>query len=121
MKTYQRGVSCVACLLVALVVLSFALGGFKVVQAYLQNIAISRVLSATAKEANERELPNQEIRLDYIRRASVDGIPEVQADDIEIDRSSGAVVLRAEYTVTLPLFFNAALVLDYKPTSEGKQ
>ena len=120
MRAYQRGVGCVACLVVTLVVLFFAMSGLKVVQAYLQNTTIDRVLSASAKEANEKALSNQEIVLDYVRRASVEGIPEIRAEDIDIDRSSGVVALSAEYTVTLPLFYNASLLLDFKPHSEGK-
>jgi len=55
--------------------------------------------------------------MSFSKRASIDDITAVKAEDIEIASSGGRLELSASYAIKVPLVANVTLCLEFNPTS----
>lgn len=117
MAKQQRGLTFANLLLWAFLIVFGAIGGMKVVPAYVENKTIQGILETIAHDPDMQDAPPADIRLSFYKRASINNITEVGPSDIVITKTSSGLVLSVSYKVNIPLIGNASLLLDFNPSS----
>ena len=113
----QRGVSMFGFMLVAVVVIIFAMLAMKLVPAYIEFFSVKKILNAMGQDSETKSMSNIEIRNSFSKRANVGYVTVVKPSDLEIDRSGGKMVISTEYEYRTPLVANISLVVDFKASS----
>lgn len=113
----QRGISLVGFILIAVGVVLAAILGMKVVPAYVHNAQIAQIFKTIANDPSMQGATVREIKDSYGKRANVNYITDITAEDIEISKDDGQLTLSTYYTVKVPLVGNATLVLEFNPSS----
>jgi len=85
--------------------------------ANIQNAKINSVFSTIANDPDMQKASPREIRMSFEKRASVDEISAITSRDIDIASGDGVLELSANYSVTVPLFANINLLLEFNPSS----
>lgn len=117
MKAKERGIACLGCLIATVIVVGLAVGGVRIVKAYLENAEINHLLQSMAQDAELQEASENAIRIAFARRASVAEINAIQPDDVQVSRRSGLISLSAEYVVNIPVAGNLSITLNFNPHS----
>lgn len=113
----QKGLTLTG-LLVACVILGIVgILAIKVVPAYTEYFSIVDQLKAIADDPGMQDASRKDIDDAFSRRADAGYITAIGPSDIDINKSSGKLVLSADYTVRIPLFANISLVIDFNPSS----
>lgn len=114
----QRGLSMIGFLLVAALVVMAAMVAMKLVPAYIEFFSVKKILVSMSQEADFRGRSNADIRNIFSRKTSADYVSVVKADDLMIDRSSGAPVVSVDYEFRTKLIGNVSLVVDFSASSD---
>ena len=117
MPARQRGLSFFGFIFGAFVLVLASIGGLKLIPAYIEDAKINNLFTAIANDPEMQRAGPRDIKMSFNKRASIDNITAVKADDIEITTSGGRLVLSASYAVKVPLIANASLYLEFNPTS----
>ncbi len=117
MPATQRGLSFVGFIFSAILLVIVAIVGLKLVPAYVENAQISKIFSAIASDPEMQRASVSDIRTSFSKRASIDDVTVIKAEDIKIVNYGNRVVLSADYAVKLPLAGNVSLYLEFKPSS----
>ena len=107
----QRGLSLIGFLLVAAVVLVFALVAFRMVPAYVEWYTVQKALDNTMRETNDPTLAN--VRRSIERKLNADYADAVYAKDVEVTRNGNTVTASVSWQKKLPLVSNVSLVIDF--------
>lgn len=118
MQKYQRGLSLSGLLLGAVILVFVSLLVMKLIPPYLQNAEINKLFTTIANDPDMQKVSLNEIRNSFSRRASIDNITAIRADEIDIDTSADKPVLTASYFVKIPLVANISLYLDFNSASK---
>jgi hypothetical protein len=113
----QRGVNFVGFVMILAGILFVVILGIKTVPAYMHSMQIAQILKTIATEPGMRDAPAKVIRDSFSKRADINYISDINADDIDINKTDGQLILSASYSVKIPLVGNATLVLDFNPSS----
>lgn len=116
----QRGLSFFGFIFGAFVLVFASITGLKLIPAYMEEAKISHTFNVIANDPEMQRAAPRVIRDSFSRRASVDDIKAIKAEDIEIVSEEGKPVLSASYSVKIPLVANISLYLDFNPSSAGK-
>ena len=120
MVAKQRGVS-LSGLLIWMVLLVFAgIGAMKLIPAYMQNSEIKGIFYTIAHDPEMQGAPARNIRESFDKRAMMNNISVVTAEDINVDKNAGGLLLSVSYAVKVPLAGNVSLLLEFNPSSAGK-
>ncbi|MCX7192211.1 MAG: DUF4845 domain-containing protein [Proteobacteria bacterium] len=114
----QRGLSFSGFIFGALCLVLVMVFGLKLIPPYIQHAEINKLLSTIANDPDMQKAPIRDIRASFNRRASIDNITAVKADDIDIDTSAEKPVLTASYAVKIPLAGNVSLYIDFNSASK---
>jgi hypothetical protein len=114
----QRGISLSALLIWAVILILTAIFGLRIAPVYIEYSAIKRNLTAIVKDSNAQSTDLNHVRVLFSKRAQIDNIKSISAQDIKINKESGRIVLSASYTVRIPLVSNLSLTIDFDATSE---
>jgi hypothetical protein len=57
------------------------------------------------------------VKMSFTKRASIENVRAIGADDIEISKADGRLELSASYAVKVPLVANVSLYLEFNPSS----
>lgn len=117
MPGQQRGLSFFGFIFGAFILVLVSITGLKLVPAYMQNAQVKNVFVAIANDPEMQKASPRDIRMSFSKRASIDNITAVKAEDIEIASDAGTPVLSASYAVKVPLVGNVSLYLEFNPTS----
>jgi len=117
MPAKQRGLSFSGFIFGAVILVLAITTGLKLVPAYMQNAGIGNLFTVIANDPEMQKASPREIRMSFSKRASIDNITAISAEDIEIASDGGGLVLSASYAVKVPLAGNVSLYLDFSPTS----
>lgn len=120
MQKRQRGLSFTGFIFGAFALVLLSITGLKLIPAYMQYAEINNLFTAIANDPEMQKASIREVRASFNKRASIDNITAIKADDIEIDNVDGKPVLSASYFVKVPLAGNVSLYLDFKPSSASK-
>ena len=120
MANKQRGVSLEGFLGVVVVIVFGLVVIMKIAPAYIQDKTIKSKMEEVAHDPELKNAQVHEIRAAFSKRAMVSDISNLKAEDIEVEKSGGGIVLSADYSVKIPLIANAALLLEFHPSSSSK-
>ena len=114
----QKGVTLSGLLMWSVILIIIAMLGMKLAPAYIEYAAIQKTLSAIANDSTLKDAAPREIRLSFRKRANIDNIDVIRGSDIKISKEKGRTILKADYPVTIPLFANISMLIDFKATSD---
>lgn len=114
----QKGISLSGMLIWSVILILISILGFRVLPAYIEYNSIKKNLNAVAEEASKQGADINNIRQSFGKRAQIDSIKSVSAQDIRINKEKGRVVLSVSYTSKIPLVSNVSLVIDFEAISE---
>jgi len=118
MPMHQRGLSFGGFIFGAFLLVLVGIFMLKLIPAYIQNAQIKSVFNEIVHEPGIDKASPREIRKAFERRSSIDDITAISAEDIEIAGDGGRLDLSASYSVKVPLFGNASIVLEFNPSSD---
>ena len=113
----QRGVSMFGFLLIAILVIIFAMLAMKLIPAYVEFFSVKKILNAMGQDSETKSMSNAEIRNSFAKRADVGYVTVVKPENLDIDRTNGSVVISTEYEYRTPLVANISLIVDFKASS----
>ena len=113
----QRGISFGGFIFAAFLLVLVGIFSLRLIPAYMQYGEIKNVFTAIVQDPDMQKATQQEIRASFSKRASIDDIKAIKAEDIQMSTNQGRLVLSANYFVLIPLAGNVSLYLDFKPTS----
>lgn len=120
MQSSQSGLS-LSGLLAGLVLFIFAaIGGMKLIPAYMQNAEINNIFNAITHDPEMQGAPARAILDSFGKRAMMNNINVINTSDIEIAKGASGLELNAHYSVKIPLVGNASLLLEFNPSSASK-
>lgn len=114
----QKGLGVSDLLLWAVIIVMLAISALKVAPAYFEYFSIKRNLTSISKEINPQAPDLQQIRMSFVKRASVDNIKSISAQDIQMKKENGRLVLSAKYTAKIPLAANISLNIDFQAEND---
>ena len=115
-RTPQRGLSMIGFLFVAVVLVTVAMVGFRVMPAYIEHYSIQKALKQTLDEA--RDLNSAaEIRAAFQRHADAGYIESITSKDIEVVKTRNEVTASVSWTRKLPMVANVSLLLEFEATA----
>jgi hypothetical protein len=120
MANRQRGITMGGFLMVVIVLILLAIGGMKLIPAYIQDKTVQTKFVEVAHDPELKNATVRDIRMAYAKRVVTSDITAVKAEDIEINKDADGITLSASYTVKIPLAGNASLILEFNPSSANK-
>ena len=116
----QRGVSLSGLLVWSVILILAAIGGMKIIPAYIQDAEIKSILSTIVNDSAMQGAQSKDVRESFSKRAMMNNINVVTANDIEIVKDARGLSLSISYQVKIPLVGNASLLLEFNPSSSKK-
>jgi hypothetical protein len=116
----QRGVSLSGLLIWSVILILAAIGGMKIIPAYIQYAEIKSILSTIVNDPEMQGAQSRSIRESFSKRAMMNNINIVTANDIDIAKDARGLSLSIAYQVKMPLIGNASLLLEFNPSSIKK-
>lgn len=113
----QRGIGLVGMILIAAGLIFVTILGIKLVPAYIHNAQIAQIFRAIAHDPAMQGATISEIKQSYSKRANINYITDISADDIEISKDDGRLSLSASYSVRIPVAGNIVLLIEFNPSS----
>ncbi len=120
MASRQRGVSLSGLLIWVMLLIFAGIGAMKLIPAYIQNAEIKGILHTIAHDLEMQSAPVSTIRESFSKRAMMNNISVVTAENIDIVKNSGGLSLSVSYSMKIPLAGNASLLIEFNPSSTGK-
>ncbi len=120
MASSQRGVSLSGLLIWVMLLIFAGIGAMKIIPAYMQNAEIKGILHTIAHDSEMQSAPASSIRESFSKRAMMNNISVVTAEDIDIVKNSGGMSLSVSYSMKIPLAGNASLLIEFNPSSTEK-
>jgi len=112
----QRGVTFVGMIFIAALIILGAIIALKLVPAYIEYATVVQHLRELARSPEARGSP-REIQMLFSKRAQIDDIKAISANDIDVSRDGDSVVLSASYQTKVKLFGNLSACIDFEPSS----
>lgn len=116
-KHTQRGISMTGIVLIIAGLLFVAILAMKLIPAYMHSAQIEHIFKAVVNDPEMQNAAVKDIRASYAKRATMDYITDITAEDIEVSKDGGSLTLSASYAVKIPVAGNISLVLEFNPSS----
>lgn len=113
----QRGVTFVGMIFIAGLIILGAIIALKLVPAYIEYATVVQHLREIARSPDARGGSPRDIHVMFSKRAQIDDIRAVTAEDIEVVREGDSVVLTASYQTKVKLFGNLSACIDFEASS----
>lgn len=117
MRSRQQGLTIIGFLLVAAVVVIFAMVGFRVIPAYVEYYSVKRALEETMRGGGADPNNPAAFRSELTRRLQTSYVEEVKASDAILQRSGSQVVAEMAWERRLHMFGNAYILLEFETSS----
>jgi hypothetical protein len=117
MPAKQRGLSFFGFIFGAAILVLVSITGLKLIPAYMESMKISNLFTVISNDPEMQKASPRDIRMSFSKRASIDNISAVNAEDVEITSNGGRLVLSASYAVKVPLAANVSLYMEFSPAS----
>lgn len=118
MPARQRGMSFSGFLFGAVVLILVSITGLKMIPLYMENSTIQNLFSVVASDPEMRNASPRDIKASFSKRASIENISAITAEDVNVEKADGTLVLSASYVVKVPLVANVSLYLEFNPSSD---
>jgi Domain of unknown function (DUF4845) len=112
----QRGMGLSGVLVIVILVVAFGIMLMKAVPAYLEYLAIKKTFVALKAESKSGSVKS--IKEKFNAHAAIDDFKSITADDLEISKEGGEVIVSANYQKVIPLFANVSLLLDFAASTK---
>jgi Tfp pilus assembly major pilin PilA len=113
---HQRGVTFVGMIFIAALIILGAIIALRLVPAYIEYATVVQHLREIARSPEARG-STREIQMLFSKRAQIDNIRAVAADEIDVTRDGNSVVLSASYQTKVKLFGNLSACIDFEARS----
>ncbi len=117
MPSTQFGLGFSNFLLWAFVLVIVGIVVLRLVPAYVEDAQIEKIFVTISKDPEMQRANVSDIRSSYVKRALIENITAIRAEDIKVANPGGRLVLSASYDVKLPLAGNVSLYLEFNPSS----
>ena len=117
-RTSQRGLTVTGLLFGGMVIVLIAVLGMKVVPEVVEYTKIVADIKAIARDPALQQASLAEVRQSYTRRAIVDQVSAVTAQDIDVSRNGSTLILSFSYTKKIPLFGPVSLLIDFEGATD---
>jgi Domain of unknown function (DUF4845) len=112
----QKGLGIVSIFFLLALLFVGAIIAMKCFPVYLEYFAVKRTFAAMSSEIKNASA--KEVKDKFQARASIDDIKSITANDLEISKEGGVTVVSTVYQVTVPLFANVSLLLDFHASTQ---
>lgn len=109
----QHGMSMLGLLIVALVVVFFAIMGMKVVPSVLEFWSITKSIKGMVSSGEARSGNPAAVRQAFDRFAEINAVTAIRGADLLITKSGSRMEIGVSYSDKIPLVGPASLVMDY--------
>ncbi len=113
----QRGISFFGFIGIAAGLIFVAILGMKMIPPYIHSAQIASIFKTIASDPAMQTGSIREIKESYSKRASINYITDITAEDIDISKDGGVLSLSTSYSVKIPVGGNVSLVIDFNPSS----
>ncbi|HEY5930621.1 MAG TPA: DUF4845 domain-containing protein [Burkholderiales bacterium] len=117
MKQRQRGVTFVGMVFIAGLIVFGAIIGIKLIPAYLEYATVTSHLRELAQGPEGRGGNPNEIISAFRKRAQIDDIRAVAAEDLSVEKDGSELLITASYSTKIKLFGNLSACIDFVATS----
>jgi len=117
-RTSQRGLTVTGLLFGGMAIVLIAVLGMKVVPEVVEYTKIVADIKAIARDPALQQASLAEVRQSYTRRAIVDQVSAVTAQDIDVSRNGNTLILSFSYTKKIPLFGPVSLLIDFEGATD---
>lgn len=114
----QKGVTLSGLLMWSVILIMIVVLGMKLTPVFLEYVAIQKSFAAIVNDSTLKNASPNEIRLSFNKRANINDIDVISGRDIKISKEKGRLMLKADYSVTIPLFANVSILIDFNATSD---
>lgn len=114
----QRGLSLVKLLVGGFLLALLAIAGMKVVPSVIEFYKIKKAVETIASQATA-EGSVSEIRSAFYKFAEIDNITAIQAEDLDISKDGGQLVIAFSYSQKIKIGGPVSLVIDYEGSATG--
>lgn len=111
MMRRERGITILGFLFVAVVVVIFALVGFRVLPAYIEYFAVEKALQQALEDSPDGNVTG--VRRAFERKVSAGYIESVQSSDVQVTRQQNQITASVSWQRVLPMIGNASILLDF--------
>lgn len=112
----QRGVTFVGMIFIAALIILGAIIALRLIPAYIEYATVVQHLREIARSPEARG-STREIQMLFSKRAQIDDIRAITANDIEVTRDGNSVILSASYQTKVRLFGNLSACIDFEARS----
>ena len=109
---YQRGVALSGLIFWGIVIAMVAVLGIKVAPTAIEYYKILKDSKAVVGQVPETASV-AEVKVAFNKFAEIDHL-DFKADQLDISKENGKIVISFEYEKRIPLFYNISLLIDYK-------
>lgn len=110
----QRGVSLGGLLIICFILGIVALLAMKVIPEYIEYGTIRKVTTAMVQDPAMKTATLADVKVSFSKRAEIDNIKVISADDLDITKEDDKLVISFSYTKKVPLFANISLLFDFE-------
>ena len=118
MKNKQLGVSLVGMIVVLIVLIVAGIFAMKIVPAYIEFGKVKKTVVAIVQSGDAKG-GVAEIKGSFNRRAQIDDVDAITANDLDITKDGDKVVISFAYQKKVPLFANVSLLIEFSGNSSG--
>ena len=115
MMRRERGLTIVGFVFVAVVVVTVALIGFRVMPAYVEYYSVQKALQTALEESPTGNIA--EIRRAFDRKISAGYVESVRPTDIQVSRQGNVITASIAWQRVLHMIGNASILLEFDATA----
>jgi hypothetical protein len=114
---FQRGISLNALLLGGAVLGVASLLVMKALPPWIEYGNLVKAVKGTASDSSLKDVSVKQVRAAFTRRADMDDVKSINAEELDITKEGGELVIAFKYEKKVPLFANVSLVFDFEGSS----
>lgn len=114
MRERQSGLTIIGFLLLAAVVVIFAMVGFRVVPSYVEYFSVKKALEDTVRGGSADPNNPAPFRRELERRLQTGYVENVKAADANITRNGSQITVEMAWERRLHMFGNASILLEFE-------
>jgi hypothetical protein len=114
---FQRGLSLNALMLGGAVLALLSLLAMKALPPWIEYGNLMKAVKGTATDGGLKDASVAKVRDAFTRRADMDDVKSITAQDLDISKEGGELVITFKYEKKVPLFSNVSLVFDFEGSS----
>jgi hypothetical protein len=116
----QRGATVVGMIFIAGLVVAGAILAAKLVPAYLEYMAVKKILNSMATSGDLKTMSPKGVQDSFFKRADIDNIRSVKPEDITIAREGSQMSVTVDYSIKVPVVANVSACMDFSASTSAQ-